>query len=86
MAAIAECRVNVGVEGAGSCEGVTFDAWDLDEAADRVAGHAEMMFESHLAGVFNLCHAASEDLASRTSCHCASYTDLALTPHFGTRD
>ena len=35
-------------------EGVALDAGDLHEAADRVAGHAEVMLHRDLGGVLDL--------------------------------
>ena len=38
MVAVGEGGIDVGVEGAGGGVGVTFDAGDLYQATDRVAG------------------------------------------------
>ena len=43
-----------GVDGFDGTHTVAFDAGDLDEAADGVAGHAEVVFHGDLRGVFDL--------------------------------
>jgi len=47
-------RHAAGVDGFDRAHAVAFDAWDLDEAADGVAGHAEVVFHGDLGGVFDL--------------------------------
>ena len=41
-------------------EGVALDAGDLDEPADRIAGHAEMVLHRDLGGVLDLLVRAAE--------------------------
>ena len=85
VTAIGECREDVGVECSGGGEGITFDARNLHQAADRVASHAEVVLKSHLAGVFDLCHAASEELTGGTGSHSAGHSHFTLAPYFGAR-
>jgi hypothetical protein len=43
-----------GVDGLDCAHAVAFDTGNLDEAADGVAGHAEVVFHGDLGGVFDL--------------------------------
>ena len=53
-------RERGGVDGLDGAEGVALDAGNLDQAADRVAGHAEMVLHADLGGVLDLLVAAAE--------------------------
>ncbi len=46
-------RDHVGGPGLDRAEGTTLDAWHLDIAGDRIARHAQMMFERGLGRVFD---------------------------------
>ena len=72
MPAVGEGGIDVGVQGAAGSEGVSLDAWNLDQAAYGVAGHAQMVLQAHLCGIFDLCHRAAEELAGRRRSHGAS--------------
>ena len=63
VCAVREGSVQVGVKGACGCEGVALDSGNLDETANGVAGHAEVVFQSHLRCILNLRRAAAEQLA-----------------------
>ena len=53
MHAVGEGGIDVGIEGACGGVGVSFDAGNLNESADGVAGHAEVVFQSHFCCIFN---------------------------------
>lgn len=70
---IGESGVEIRVKGTGGGESVSLDTWDLYQAADRIAGHSQMVFQPHLGGIFNLrrtatesWHAAAEAIAHAT--------------------
>ena len=84
--AVGEGGVEVGIEGSGGSEGVALDAGNLHESADGVAGHAEVVLESHLCGVLDLCHRASEELAGGSRGHGTGHADFALAAYVGTAD
>ena len=54
--------VKVGIQGACGGVGITFDARDLYQSANWVAGHTQMMLQSHFGGIFYLCRTASKQL------------------------
>ena len=67
-------------------EGVALDAGDLDEAADRVAGHAEMVLHADLGGVLDLLVGAAEHRREPAGGHRGGDADLALAADLGARD
>ena len=83
---VGEGGVEVGIESTCCCKGIALDAGNLHEAADGVAGHAEMVLEAHLSGVFNLCNGAAEELTGSGGGHSAGYADLTLAAYIGTAD
>ncbi len=56
---------------------------NLHQTAYRVASHAEVMFQTHLCGIFNLSGTASEKLAGGTRRHGAGHSHLSLTADIG---
>lgn len=86
VAAVGEGGVEVGVESAGGGVGVAFDARNLHEAADGVAGEAEVVFKTHFGGVFDLARGATEELRGGCGGHGAGHSDFALAADFGARD
>src|SRR5690606_10490408 len=65
---------------------VALDARDLHEAADRVAGQAEVVFHADLGRVLDLPDAAAERRGEPARGHRAGDADLALAADFGARD
>lgn len=86
MASVGKRGVNVGVEGTGRSDGVALDAGNLHQPAYGVAREAQMVFETHLCGIFDLRRGAAEELAGRRGSHGARYADLSLTADLGARD
>ena len=84
--AVRESRVEVGIERTGGGKGVALYTGYLYQSAYRVAGHAEVMLQSHLSCILYLGGAAAEELTSRSAGHGAGHAHLALTAHVGTRD
>ena len=84
--AVAERGVELGVEGTAGRKGVALDARDLDEAADGVAGHAEVVLQAHLRRILYLRRRAAEELAGGRRSHGAGHTDLALASHLRAGD
>ena len=74
-------RIDVRVEGARGGHGVALDAGHLHEAADGVAGEAEVMFEGHLGRIFDLSRGAAEELTGGCGGHGAGHADLPLATH-----
>ena len=72
-----------GVDRLDGAEGVAFDAWDLHQAADRIAGHAEMVLHADLGGVLDLPVGAAEHGGETGRGHRAGHADLALATDFG---
>ena len=67
-------------------EGVALDAGNLDEAADRVAGHAEMVLHRDLGRVRHLARAAAQHCGEPRRRHRGGRADLALAADLGARD
>lgn len=63
MVSVGKGRIDVGIEGAGGRIRVAFDTRNLYQSAYWVAGHAQVMFQSHFCCIFNLCRAAAKQLA-----------------------
>jgi len=75
-----------GVDGFDCAHAVAFDAGDLDEAADGVAGHAEVVLHGDFGGVFDGGGVAVECGDEASGGHAASYADFSLTTDLGTGD
>ena len=67
-----------GVDGFDGAHAVALDAGDLDEAADGVAGHAEVVLHGDLGGVFDLGVGAVERGDEASGGHAAGYAYFAL--------
>ena len=72
-----------GVDGFDCAHAVAFDAGYLDEAADGVARHAEVVLHGDLRGVFDLGVGAVECCNEASGCHAAGYAYFALAADFG---
>ena len=84
--AVAVQRQRRGGDRLDRAEGVALDAGDLHQAADRVAGHAEVMLHRDLGGVLDLLVRAAERRAQARRRHRAGDADLALAADLGARD
>ena len=78
--------MRAGVDGFDGAHAVALDAGDLDEAADGVAGHAEVVLHGDLGGVFDLGVGAVECGDEASGGHAAGYADFALAADFGSGD
>ena len=67
-------RIDGGVGG----HGVAFDAWDLHQATDRIAGQAKIVFDANLRGILHLMRSAAHHRAQSRSRHGTGCADLAL--------
>ena len=65
---------------------VAFDAGDLHQPADRVAGQPQVVLDTDLGRVLDLLRGAAEDLGEPRGRHGASRPDLTLAAHLGTGD
>ena len=70
-----------GVDGFDRAHGVAFDARDLDEASDGVAGESEVVLHADLGGVFDLLGGASEKFDEGPGGHGASHAHFSLASH-----
>ena len=75
-----------GVDGFDGAHGVAFNAGDLDEAADGVAGHAEVVLHGDFGGVLDLSVGAAEGGGETAGGHGAGDADFALAADFGAGD
>lgn len=57
-------------------DGVALDTTDLDPAADRLEGEAEMLLDPDLGGILHMLRGAAEHLAQRTGSHRTGRADL----------
>lgn len=83
---LGEGGVDVGIEGAAGGVGVAFDTGDLDETADRVAGHTEVVLKTHLGSVFGSFETTAEAVVGSSGGHRAGYSDFGLASGFCTGD
>lgn len=60
MMAIREGSVEVSIQCSGGSKGISLDARNLNQSANWVAGHSEMMLQSHFGSIFYLSRTASE--------------------------
>src|ERR1700744_2087143 len=79
-------RDAAGVHGFDCAHGVAFDAGNLYEAADGVAGHAEVVFHADLGGMLHLPIGSVHGGHESTSGHGAGTADFALAAYLGTAD
>jgi len=75
-----------GVDGLDRGHGVALDAGDLDQAADRIAGEAEVVLHGDLRGVLGLRGTAAHHLGQGARRHRAGRADLALAAHLRPAD
>ena len=66
--------------------GVAFDAGHLHQAANRVAGQAQIVFHADFGGVFHLFRRAAQHFGQRAGGHRAGRAHFALAAHFGAGD
>ena len=78
MVTIREGGVEIGIQGTGGSKGVALDAWNLNQTAHRVAGHTQVMLQSHLGSILHLCRTSTEKLTRRSRSHRTSHAYLAL--------
>ena len=78
--------MRAGVDGFDRSHAVALDAGDLDEAADGVAGHAEVVLHGDLGGVLDLGVGAVECGDQTSGGHRAGDADLALAADLGSGD
>lgn len=86
MGAFGEGGVDVGVEGSSGGVGVAFDARNLYESADGVAGHAKVVLKTHLGSVFCGTESATEAVVGGSGGHSAGDSDFCLTSSFCSGD
>ena len=79
MHAVAQHGEARGVDGLDRTHRVAFNAGDLHEAADGVAGEAEVVLHADLCGVFDLRVGAAQRRRQPRRRHRASHADLTLT-------
>ena len=82
MHAIGEGGVKVGIQGACGGIGIPFYTRNLHQSAYRVAGHSQMMFQTHFRSIFYLCGAAAKKLVGGCRSHCTGYADFSLAAYF----
>ena len=78
--------IYVSVQSPGRRISIPLDARNLNQSADRVAGHAEVMLKAHLGSVFNLSRSAAHKLVCSSSRHRTGNTDLPLAANFRAGD
>src|SRR3546814_17839781 len=86
MGAVADHRDAAGVDGLDGAHRVAFDAGDLDEAANGIAGEAEVVLHADFGGVLDLGVGAAERGGQPRGRHRAGAADLAPAAAFGARD
>ncbi len=86
MAAVAAEGHAGGGDGLDGGHAVALDAGDLDQAADGVAGQAEVVLDADLGGVLDLFGGPAEDLGEAARGHRAGGADLALAADLGAGD
>ena len=86
MHAVGGEAVGGGGKGSHGAQGVAFDAGDLDQAEDRVAGEAQGVLHADLRGVFYLAHVAAPELGGGGGCHTDGGAHLALAADLGAAD
>ena len=86
MGALIVHREAGGVDGFYGTHAVAFDAGYLHEAADGVAGHAEVVLHGDLGGVLDGGGVSVECGDEATGGHAAGYADFALAADFGAGD
>ena len=65
---------------------LTFDAGNLDQSSDRVAGQSEIVLDADLGRVLHLFRGAAEQFRQTTGRHCAGRPDLTLATHLSAGD
>lgn len=75
-----------GGEGSHGAKGVAFDAGDLDQSEDRVAGEAQGVLHANFGGVFDLAHVAAPELGGGGGGHRDGGADFTLTADLGAAD
>src|SRR6266545_5980613 len=78
VTAVAAERQPGGVDRLHAGDRVAFDAGDLDQPADRVAGEAQVVLDADLRGVLDLLRRPAQHLAQRAGGHRAGRSDLTL--------
>ena len=86
MNAFGKGGIDIGVERAGSCMGVALDARNLYQTADRVAGHAKMVLQSHFRSILHTGQTSAEAVVRRRGGHGTGHTHFGLAAGFRTGD
>lgn len=81
---VSQHGIRIGIHGTGGSIGIAFDAGDLHQTANRVAGQSQMVFQSHFGCIFDLCRCASEQLGCGSGRHGTSYAHFSLASYFST--
>src|SRR6185437_14558636 len=84
--AVAAHRHALRVDGLDRAHRIALDAWNLHQAADRIAGEAEVVFHADLGRVLDLAHAAAQRRGERARGHRTGHADFALAADFGAAD
>ena len=84
MNAFGKGGIDVGVECACCSVGVAFDARDLHQTANGVAGHAEVMFQSHFGCILHTGQTTAEAVVSSGGRHGTCHPHFGLATGFGT--
>ena len=86
MLAVAAHGHALGVDRLDRAHRVALDTGDLHQAADRIAGQAEIVLHADLGGVLDLVDRAAERRGEAAGGHRAGHADFALATDLGARD
>ena len=86
MGSFGKGGVDVGIEGTAGGVGVAFDTGDLNESADGVAGHTEVVLKTHLGGVLGGTETSTETVVGGSGGHSAGNADFCLASGFCSGD
>src|SRR4051812_2163539 len=84
--AVAAQRHARDVDGFGRADRISFNAGDLHEAADRIAGESEVVLHGDFRRVLDLAHRTAEHRGERRGRHRAGHAHLALAADLGAGD
>src|SRR3712207_8230807 len=85
MLTVRERGVKLRIERPTSRKSIALDTRYLYQTADRVAGHAQMVLQSHLGGILYLRRTTSEKLTRSRAGHSTSHTNLTLAAYLCSR-
>lgn len=84
MRSVGQTGIEIGVKRTSSRVSITFNAGNLNESANRVASHSEVVLKTHFRCIFYLRRTSSEELNGSSCTHSTSHTHFALASHFRT--